>query len=412
MQTSPLDSLETLLPARLLRVVKRDTPIPTIAARAAALKKEQPSLVRSDIGQISELDPSLEVLYGPPVGMEELRKVLAETWNITLGLRERPLEGLPDGLKPEHVAVCTGAAEGLTLLFAMLAHEKVVGLPRGHWENYSNGVDMAGGRSVLVDFFDAEGQLNIEGLRHQLQSQDIRLLVVNFPCNPTGAVLTDAEVHALGKLLEETNTLAIADEVYWRLRYDGAPPNSLLRAAPGHVVVVSSASKEYLLPGARVGYVISTRARFTDGALRKLIRANTASPNVPGQQRLLSLMKDELVFLKRGEAPPLLTRVRDEMALRKARLVEILDKHGFTMVGRPGHVPMGTIFLMAGLPAWWKGSDMAFVEKALETATVSVIPGSAFALERCVRFSFGGMTTAAIEQLDVNLARMRALVEG
>lgn len=411
MQTSPLDSLDTLLPARLLRVVKRDTPIPTIAGRAAALKREQPTLVRSDIGQISELDPALEVLYGPPVGLDELRKVLAETWNLTLHLRERPLEGLPDGLKPEHVAVCSGAAEGLTLLFAMLAHEKVVGLPRGHWENYSNGVDLAGGRSVLVDFFDAEGRLDLDGLRQQLRSHDIRVLVVNFPCNPTGAVLTEAEVQALGKLLEETNTLAIADEVYWRLRYDGEPPNSLLRAAPGHVVVVSSASKEYLLPGARVGYVICSRAAFTDGALRKLIRANTASPNVLGQQRLLSLMKEELAALKRGEQPPLLVRVREEMARRKERLVEILQKHGFTMVGRPGHVPQGTIFLMAGLPAWWRGTDVGFVEKALETATVSVIPGSAFALENCVRFSFGGMTTAAIEQLDLNLARMRAQVE-
>jgi aspartate/methionine/tyrosine aminotransferase len=77
-------------------------------------------------------------------------------------------------------------------------------------------------------------------------------------------------------------------------------------------------------------------------------------------------------------------------------------------VGRPNHRPAGTIFLMAGLPAWWRGTDVEFVERAMEEACVSVVPGAAFGLTGCVRFSYGGLTAAALSQLDQNLTRFRA----
>ncbi|MCA9729990.1 MAG: hypothetical protein KC729_20060, partial [Candidatus Eisenbacteria bacterium] len=69
-----------------------------------------------------------------------------------------------------------------------------------------------------------------------------------------------------------------------------------------------------------------------------------------------------------------------------------------------------TIFLMAGLPEWWSGSDVEFVEEAIVRHCVSVIPGSAFGLEGTVRFSFGGLGREAIEQLDRNFADWRATV--
>lgn len=407
---SPLDQLNAWLPPEVRKVVERDTPIPTIALKAAALKKTVPQLVRADIGQISALEPSIEVYYGPPVGLDALRAVIAETWNRVLHWQSRNVEGLPGGLTADHVAVCTGAAEGLSLLFRCFAQNKVVGLPRGHWENYTNGVELAGGTPVLVDFFDGQGQLNIAGLREQIQRLNIRVLVANFPCNPTGAVLSEAETQALGQLLVETNTFCIADEVYFRLRFDGQTPTSLLTAAPGHVVSVSAASKEYLLPGARVGYILATRTELTNKVLRKLIRANSASPNVPGQQKLLELMSRDLEDLRAGKEPQLITKVRNEMAHRRNLLVEVLSKHGFGYVGRVGHKPEGTIFLMAGLPAWWKGNDVEFSAAALEAGCVSVVPGSSFALDNCVRFSYGGLTESEIQQLDTNLTAFRARV--
>lgn len=402
----PLDHLEEMLPADLLEVVHRTTPIPTIAARAQVIAREDPGFVRGDIGQIVGLDPSVEVLYGPPIGLDALRAAVAEFWTLSFGLADP--DRLGHGLRAENVAITTGAAEALTLLFRCFGSGRTVGLPRGYWENYLNGVSLADGHAVVVDYFDDHGRLDLENLGREVRMENVRCLVANFPCNPTGAVLDEAEARAIGAFLREHDLVLIADEVYSRLRFDGRPPVSLLPFAPERVVTLSSASKEYLIPGARVGYVISDRPNLTDNVLRKLVRANTASPNVPGQEKVLELMNRDLIALRAGRDPDFLIKVRTELGRRKEALVGVLRKHGFTLVGRSGHEPMGTIFLMAALPPWWTGTDEALVEAALERRVFSAVPGSAFGLGRSVRFSFGSMSLAAIEELDRRITAWRS----
>ncbi len=401
--TAPLDRLLDLLPPRIREIVDRETPIPTIAARAGELMAADPGLVRADIGQISGFRDDLEVLYGPPSGLNELRATIAEGWNLSHGLT--PQTG---GLRRENVGITTGAAEGIAALFKCLAQGKKVGIPRGFWENYLNGVALAGGDCVVLDYFDAAGRLDIEGLRRSIRDENIELLVANFPCNPTGAVLVEEEARALGALIEELNIPCIADEVYDRLRYDGVKALSLLPFAPGHVIAVSSASKEYLLPGARVGYVLSARSQVTDLVLRKLIRASSGGPNVLGQRQMLSRLSADLEDLRAGREPGLLSSVRDEMARRRDGLLEVLESFGFGSVGRPGHRPEGTIFLMASLPDWWRDDEEAFARAALEARCVSTVPGTAFGLPGSVRFSYGGMTVERIAKLADNLDRFRA----
>jgi aspartate/methionine/tyrosine aminotransferase len=407
MAQGPLDRIPEILPERVRRVVERQTPIPTVAARAAEISRRKPELVRADIGQIVGLDGIEEVLYGPPTGLPELRSALAETWNLGMGMQEG-IDGLPEGLKPENIAICSGAAEGLALLFRAFAQGKKVGLPRGHWENYANGVDLAGGDIVIVDFFDENGRLDVAGIGAAIERAGLEVLVTNFPTNPTGSVLDDAEYSALGQVVAEHNVIVIADEVYNRLRFDGHPPRSLVRFAPSHVVAVSSASKEFMLPGARVGYVVSARSAVTDLMLRKLVRANTASPNVLGQQKLLGYLQPDLEDLRAGREPRFIHRVRETMRERRDLLLGLLEKHEVPTVGRAGHVPEGTIFLMAGLPAWWSGDDQAFVDKALDQELFSSVPGRAFGLEGSVRFSYGAMTATSLAHLDAALAAMRA----
>jgi aspartate/methionine/tyrosine aminotransferase len=400
----PFDDLDRVLPSELRDIVNRTTPIPTIAQRAAQICQQDARMVRADIGQVSGVQPKVEVLYGPPVGLESLREALAEMYRLSYPLERFDLPVLT----AKHVAVTTGASEALTLLFRCFGAEKRVGLPRGYWENYLNGVSLARGKAEVVDYFDAHGDLALDSIDRQIQETHLSMLVVNFPCNPTGAVLLPSEAAGLAELARTRDVVLVSDEVYARLRFDGQPPISLLPYAPERTAAISSASKEYLLPGARVGYVISARERLTDDVLRKLVRANTACPNVLGQERVLDLVRADLVDLRAGRPPAFLMRVRDELRDRKDDLVAVLIRHGFPIAGRAGHRPMGTIFLMAGLPEWWTGTDVAFAESALERHCVSVIPGSAFGLDGSVRFSFGGLGHQAIEQLDQNLAAWRS----
>jgi aspartate/methionine/tyrosine aminotransferase len=392
--------LDQILPPEVRAVAERSTPIPTIAQRAALIAQDRPDFVRADIGQISSYAPDVEVLYGPPVGLPALREAIAELWTRSFDLSP-PLRDL-------NVSVCSGAAEGLSLLFRCFAGGRAVGLPRGFWENYSNGVELAGGRAVLVDYFDAGGHLDLAGLRGQIERENIELLVANFPSNPTGALLDRDECSALAGLLRQCDCLCISDEVYARLRFDGRPAVSLLGCAPERVVVVSSASKEYLLPGARVGYVLSANADLTDRVLRKLIRANTASPNVLGQRLLLPRLEAELEDLRAGREPKFLSALREELKSRRNALVELLVRRGFRLAGRAGGEAQGTIFLMVHVPEWFDGDPEAFSEAALDAAVCSVVPGDSFGLPGTLRFSFGGMTMQQIGALDAGLGRMQS----
>jgi aspartate/methionine/tyrosine aminotransferase len=408
MPVPPLQRIPELLPEEVQRVVQRQTPIPTVAQAAKAKKAAVPTLVRGDIGQIVGVDEELEVLYGPPLGLEELRAVVAETYNLAFGLGDGALESAPQGLSGRNVAVCTGAAEALTLLFRCFAKGETVALPRGYWENYLNGIDMANARPVIVDFFDEQGALDIPEIERAIEAEGVAVMVVNFPCNPTGAVLGIEEYEALADLVERTGVILIADEVYARIRFDGRPPQTLIKFAPGNAVSVFSASKEYLHPGARVGYVVCAYEQLTNEVFRKVIRANTASPNVLGQRRVLELMQPDLEDLRAGREPRMLTRIRDEVGARCELLLEVLERHGFTPVGRAGHRPMGTIFLTAALPDWWKGDDVSFSQAAIESGCVSSVPGSAFGLDGSIRLSFGAMTRDDIKQLDKNLEQFKA----
>lgn len=397
--TAPLDRVDELLDEHTRRVARRQTPIPTIAERAKAAAAQHPRLVRADIGQIAGVDERLEVLYGPPVGITPLREAVAELY--TRSFRLSP------ALQARNVTICTGAAEGLSLLFRCFGSGRRVGLPRGHWENYTNAVELAGGEAVVIDFFDEAGNLDVEGLRATIRDDELSALVANFPNNPTGAVLDEAETEALAQLAIDEDIVLIADEVYARLRYDGVAPQSLLAHAPGHAVSIGSASKEYLVPGSRIGFVVSARPDLTDRVLRKLVRANTASPNVLGQEQVLAMMSDDLQDMRQGAPPRLGTTIREAMQQRRDALVEVLARHQMLPVGRPGHRSEGTIFLMAGLPPWWSGDDLSFVDQGIDRGLFSAIPGSAFGLDGSVRFSFGAMDLATIARLDDNLAAMR-----
>jgi len=395
--TAPLRDPDAWLPPHVRAVVDRPTPIVTFAGRAGAAATADPGFVRSDIGQIIGVEPAAEVLYGPPVGLAEVREAVAELYRRSLG-GAAELDGA-------NVCMTTGACEGLSLLLRCFAHGRRVALPRGHWENYDNAVDLAGGEVVVVDVFDEAGALDVGGLERQLDEAGTEVVLINFPCNPTGAVLSHAEARELGAMLRRLDVLAIADEVYANLRYDGVAPRSLIAEAPEHVVSVGSGSKQFLLPGARVGWVVSAAPRVTDVILRKVLRGSTASPNVLGQRLLLEVLGPDLEAMAQDREPPTLTLVTRAMVERRDALLEVLGRYQMAAVAtRP---PEGTIFLMAAVPPWFDGDDAAFAEKALSESLFSCVPGSAFGLPGQVRLSYGALSREAIEALDGKLAALK-----
>jgi len=398
------------MPAAMRTTVSSAPMIPEIAARAKAAAASNPGFIRGDQGQVVGVLPGREVYYGPSSGLPELRGLVARFWTLAYALDG--LAGIPSsGLGPEHVAIVSGATEGLAILMRLLAPSRSVGLPRLHWGNYGAIVAHAGGEPVVVDYFNPDGTLNLNGVATAVDGHSIGTLIVNFPANPTGDCLSDEEMAALAGFAREKDLILIADEVYNWIRYSGAP-RSLLGFAPERTIVVGAASKEYLIPGARTGWVVSTDATFCNQWLPRLIRTTSSSPNVLGQRLAQEMLAADVEDLEAGRDPRFLGRIRPELRRRRDLMVEAMRANGFKIVGRVAdQPPPGGISLLARLPDGLE-DDIAFIDTAISLGTFSAIPGSAFGAPGHIRFGYAGMNLDSIERLRHVLGKVVGAVRG
>jgi len=387
---------EAMSPA-MRRTAVTPPAIPAIAARAKLIAAEHPDFIRGDQGQVVDVLPEKEIYYGPSSGLPELRRLVGRFWTMAYGLDG--IEGIPTGgLGAEHVGIVSGATEGLAIILRMLAPGRKIGLPRLHWGNYRNLIAHAGGEHVLLDWFRPDGGFNLDGVAETVDTQDLRVLILNFPANPTGDILQDNELEAVADLARKRDLILISDEVYNWVRYDNQP-RSLMAFAPDRTIVVGAASKEYLIPGARTGYVITADRTFADEWFPRMIRSSSSSPNVLGQQATMELLAPDVEDLESGKPPRLLAMVKAELRRRLSRMTEVLTATGFTIEGRYPEGPRGGISLLARLPAGID-DDLAFLEKAMEMAKFSAIPGSAFGAPGCVRFGYAGIPVGSIDLME------------
>jgi aspartate/methionine/tyrosine aminotransferase len=403
-----LDDLTPLLecawkymPEGMRETVTSEPIIPAVVAKAKAVAAKNPNFIRSDQGQVVGILPGKEIYYGPSAGLDELRELIARFW--TLAYRLKGKSGIPkDGLNKSNVAILSGATHGLSIVLSLFSHNQNIGIMPLYWSNYKGIIRNAGGNPIVVDIFDENYNFNAEAAERTIESNNITSILINFPTNPSGDVLTKDELASLAELARRLNLVIISDEVYNYLRYKGEP-QSMLAFAPERTVVVSSASKEYLIPGARVGYVLSANKTFTNSWMARLIRASSSSPNVLGQRLLIDILRKEVKDLESGRPPKLISDIKKELRKRQDLIISVLKEKGFTLAGRDKDFPSGAISVLVRLPDDIKVDDKAFVDKALELKKFSAIPGSVFGAPRCLRFGYAGMPEDTIRRLSKNL---------
>lgn len=185
--------------------------------------------------------------YTPTGGIAELRKVVAQ--------RASADQGITYGVG--QVTVTTGAKEALYLIFQALCDEGDEAIiPAPYWVSYVEQAKLAGAVPVTPTATEATGfKLTPEQLRASL-SERTRVVVLNSPSNPTGAVYSAEELAALADVLRESSAIIITDEIYDAISY--VPYARWLRVAPDmadRTLVVNGAAKAYAMTGWRVGYV-------------------------------------------------------------------------------------------------------------------------------------------------------------
>lgn len=375
--------------------------IPAIAAKAKLIAAQNPDFIRSDQGQVVGIFPEKEIYYGPSSGMEELRELVARFWTYAYRLKGKP--GIPaEGLTKKNVAIVSGATEALAIIMHLFASKQNVGLMPLYWSNYKGIIMNAGGNPIVINLFNKNYNIDFKNLERIIKENKITSLLLNFPNNPSGDVLNEDELTKLSELARRMNLIIIADEVYNFIRYKGQP-QSMLSFAPERTVVISSASKEYLIPGARVGYIIAADDTFTNSWMPKMIRSFSSSPNILGQRLLIDILKGEVKDFENGQQPRFITTVKKELKQRCNLIISILREKGFTLSGRDKDFPSGAISVLAKLPEEIKVDDKTFIDKALELKKFSAVPGSVFGAPGCIRFGYAGMTQETIKRLPQNL---------
>jgi methionine transaminase len=192
--------------------------------------------------------------YAPMAGLPRLREAIAAKVAEYYGAQVDPDTG---------ITVTAGGTEALfCAIHALVRQGDEVVLLDPAYDSYAPAVELAGGRTVRVSLQRPGFGIDWERLRDALQSPRVRLLILNFPHNPSGATLAAADLDRLATLLRGTSAFVLSDEVYEHMLFDGRVHHSVLThpELADRSLVVSSFGKTYHATGWKVGYCVAPAA--------------------------------------------------------------------------------------------------------------------------------------------------------
>jgi aminotransferase len=310
----------------------------------AALKQAAAQAIAADINQ-----------YAITWGAKPFRDAIAAKYARTYAMEFDP---------EREITVCCGATEGMvaSMLACLNPGDEVV-LFEPFYENYGPDTQLCGAERRFVKLYAPHWTFDPEELRRAFNSRT-KAIILNSPNNPTGKVFTRRELEIIAGLCQEFDALAITDEIYEHILYDGAVhiPIASLPGMRQRSILVNSMSKTYSVTGWRVGWVLAP-PDLTD-SIRKVHDFLTVGAAAP-------LQAAGVMALSWGE--DYYHRLAAEYAARRDHLVESLETAGFHC-----HVPRGAYYVMTDISAFGFPDDVAFVSHLIETMGVAAVPGSSF----------------------------------
>jgi methionine transaminase len=303
-------------------------------------------------------------MSGVPRLKEQIAKKLARDYGCALD---------PDS----SITVTDGATEGLfDAITAVVRPGDEVIVFDPCYDSYEPAVLLSGGR-VLHQPLDGSFHVDWQRLRDSIGPQT-RLIILNFPNNPSGALLSADDLEALNEVTRDTGVFVISDEVYEHIVYDGVPHQSLLRHAElrERSFVVGSFGKAFHTTGWKVGWVAAPPALSAE--LRKVHQFVTFSTSTAAQHAFADVL---------AEQPGLLEELPRFYQVKRDRFRSLLAPSRFRML------PVaGTYFQLADYSELSDEPDLAFARRLATEAGVAVIPVSPFYSadpgQRIVRFCF------------------------
>lgn len=332
--------------------------------------------------------------YTPPAGLPELRKAIAERLSERAG-RELSWEG---------VVVGAGAKQSLfNALFCMVGPGDEVLVAAPYWTSYPALATLARAEPVEVAGPEDSDFKVTPAILEAARTERTRALVLNSPCNPTGAVYDLDELSAIARWARDHDVALVSDEIYRNIYYgqDREAAPGLLdipEADLGHFVLVDGASKSYAMTGWRIGFSYSVpelAKKFT--SLQSQITSNAATPS---QVAALAAF---------GEPDQADASIREMVAAFRRRRDLVSARMAEHMPGVPFVEPRGAFYLYFRVDGLFRDGVTNATEWCnwlLQEKGVALVPGAAFGDDRWVRMSYA----AADETLEEAFRRIGALL--
>lgn len=327
--------------------------------------------------------------YTPAAGVMELRELVAQKTNT----QQPSLNGSPNAKwEAKDVLITNGGKQALFNAFlALLDPGDEVLIPSPYWLSYPEMVKIAGGIPKFIPASVEQGfKITPEQLRAAIGPK-VKMLVLNSPSNPTGAVYSKKEFEALAEVLDGRSSgsgmpsmnagsriWVISDEIYDRIILDKVPFCSFLDAAPSlrnRTITVNGMSKSAAMTGWRVGW--SVAPQVVTQAMITLQGQSTSGINSLAQWASIAALKlPESAFSSQIET----YKKRRNLALDILRKADTLKLF----------IPQGAFYIFIGVGAFLKKGEesIAFAERLLSEAKVAVVPGTPFGEPEFLRLSF------------------------
>jgi aspartate aminotransferase len=325
--------------------------------------------------------------YTPAGGTTELKEAFCQRHRLDFGT----------DYQPEECLVTVGAKHAIfNLTQTLLDPGDEVVIPVPYWVTYRDVVNFAGGKCVFVETDECNGFTLTAAMIEPHLNERTKLVIVNSPSNPSGAVIQREEFEEIFKLTRDRGIYLLTDECYYRFLYGGEPFSiAALPGAKETVLVAGSLSKTYAMTGWRIGFALAPAPIIA--AMGKLQSHSTSNPTSiaqkAGVEALLGPQDSVAAMLAEY-------RKRRDFVVERLRAipgVKCAEPHG-AFYAYPN---VGVAIGRNGI-----GDTLALTERLLAEAKVAVVPGEAFGTDRHIRISYA----ASMGELERGLNRIHQFI--
>lgn len=309
------------------------------------IKESAIDAIRADINQ-----------YAITWGSKPLRDALAKKFESYNGVTIDP---------EKEITVCCGSTEAMiSALFAITNPGDEIIISDPFYENYGPDAVLCDATPRFMEHHPPNWDFDREALR-SLFNEKTKAIIITNPHNPIGKVYTREELEYIAELCIEFDAIAITDEIYEHILYDGAEHISMasLPGMKSRTITINGISKTYALTGWRVGWCIAD-PEITD-SIRKVHDFITVGAAAPLQEGAVAGLKMEQAYY-------------DEMTVDYAKRLDILwpalEDAGFGMYAKP----QGAYYIMVDISKFGFANDVEFARHLVENVGVAVVPGSSF----------------------------------